>query len=40
MYIKQIIKRRNIDEIPYIELKYGVFHIISIDRLHDRHPKS
>ena len=35
-YIKQIIRRRNIDEIPYIEFKYGVF---GMDRLHDRHPK-
>ena len=37
-YIKQVIRRRNIDEIPHVEFKYGVFRIISMDRLHDRYP--
>ena len=37
-------KRRNIDEIPYIEFKYRVFRVTSMcDRsriLHDRYPES
>ena len=35
-YIKQVIRRTNIDEIPYIEFKYGVFRM---DKLHDRYLK-
>ena len=34
--MKQVIRRGNIDEIPYIEFKYGVFRM---DRLHNWYPK-